>query len=89
MNKKNTIPRFKSDKEAATFWDSHDFSDYIKDTASADDVMFQRDQKETLSIRLGKNQVKEIKRIAHRVGLGHTSLIRSWVTERLARLHHA
>ena len=85
---KTKIPRFKSDKEAATFWDSHDFSEYMDETVSADDVVFERDQKETVSVRLGKKQVKELKRIAHKAGLGHTTLIRSWVTERIARLHH-
>lgn len=29
--KKNKIPKFKSFKEEAQFWDSHDFTDYLSD----------------------------------------------------------
>lgn len=37
--------------------------------------------------RLGEDQIKELRRLAHKVGLGYTSLIRSWITEKLAKIH--
>jgi len=36
---------------------------------------------------LGKDQIIEIKRLSYKLGLGYTSLIRFWVTERLAKIH--
>lgn len=84
---KKEIPHFKQDKEVVAFWDAHDFTDYIKDTELADDVMFEKSKKDTVSFRLRKDQIKELKRLAHKVGLGYTALVRSWITEKLARIH--
>ncbi|MBL7071432.1 MAG: hypothetical protein ISS26_04600 [Candidatus Omnitrophica bacterium] len=89
---KKKIPKLKRDKELIAFWNAHDFTDYIEDTEPADDVVFEKARKETVSFRLRKEQIKDLKRIAHKVGLGYTALIRSWITERLARIqgmqHH-
>lgn len=89
MKKTDKIPKMKSDEQIAAFWDTHDFADYIEDTEPADDVVFEKQTKETISIRLERRQVKELKKIARRVGLGYTSLVRSWVTEKLAKIHRA
>ncbi|MBL7073534.1 MAG: hypothetical protein ISS33_07215 [Candidatus Omnitrophica bacterium] len=86
---KKKIPKIKEDAEIAAFWDTHDLIDYLEDTESADNVVFEREKKETVSIRLENKQIKELKRIAHKVGLGYTSLVRSWIIEKLAKLHHA
>ena len=87
MKKSKTIPKFKSDEEIAAFWDTHDFTDYIKNTEPAEDVIFERPKKETISIRLEKDQIKELRKLTYKVGLGYTSLVRSWVIEKLAKLH--
>ena len=84
---KKKIPKFKTEEEIAAFWDTHDFLEYIEDTESADDVVFERPKKETVSIRLEKGQIKEIKRLSHKIGLGYSSLIRSWIIEKLATIH--
>jgi hypothetical protein len=34
------IPHFKTDEEAAEFWDTHDFAEYWDDTVRVDDVTF-------------------------------------------------
>jgi len=86
MKTTKKIPKFKSDKETAAFWDTHDFSDFFDQTDAAADVIFERKNKETISIRLEKDQVQKLKKIAHHIGLGYTSLIRSWVIEKLAKI---
>lgn len=87
MREQKKIPRFKTDEEMAAFWDTHDFTNYIEDTKPADDVRFVSPKKGTVSIRIEEDRVKELKRLAHKVGLGYTSLIRSWIIEKLARIH--
>lgn len=87
MREQKKIPRFKTDEEMAAFWDTHDFIDYIADTKPVDDVMFVSPKKGTVSIRLEEDRINELKRLAHKVGLGYTSLIRSWIIEKLARIH--
>ena len=86
MTTHKKIPKFKTDEEIATFWDTHDFTDFVGDTDPADDVIFERPTKETLSIRLEHSQITQLKKLSRSVGLGYTSLIRSWVIERLAKL---
>ena len=38
---KKKIPEFKTEEALMTFWDNHDFIDYIEDTEPADDVIFE------------------------------------------------
>ena len=85
--KKKKIPEFRTDEELAAFWDTHDFVDYMEDTEPAEDVVFEKTKKETVSIRLESSQIKELKNIARKIGLGYTSLVRSWVIEKLAKIH--
>ena len=87
MGNHKKIPLLKSDKEIAAFWDTHDFTDYIEDTEPADDVVFERSPRASIGIRLEREKIMELKRIAHKVGLNYTSLIRSWIIERLAKIH--
>ena len=89
MTSRKKIPRLKTDKEIAAFWDTHDFTDYVGDTEPADDVVFERPKKETLSIRLEHSQIIELKKLSQSTGLGYTSLIRSWVIEQLAKLQRS
>ena len=89
MNKKKKIPAMKSDNDIAAFWDNNDFTDFADDTESAGDVVFEKPTKETISVRLEKKQIQQLKKIAQKVGLGYTSLIRSWVIEKIARLQSA
>ena len=84
---KKKIPEFKTEEAIATFWDNHDFLDYLEDTEPVDDVVFERPKKSVVSIRLEKSQINEIKRLSHKIGLGYSSLIRSWIIEKLANIH--
>ena len=78
------IPKFKSDEEATRFWQSHTFKDYNMDTAESE-IRFVRKPRRTIAIRLDSEDVKAIEKIAHRKGLGYTSLLRMWIKEYLAK----
>lgn len=84
---KKKIPNLKKDAEIAAFWDAHDFSEYIEDTMPADDVVFEKEKKDTVAIRLEREQIRDLKRLAHKLGLGYTSIVRSWIIEKLAQIH--
>ena len=45
------IPKFKTDEEAARFWEPHSFEDYHRDTKEAE-IGFVKRQKKTIAIRL-------------------------------------
>lgn len=39
------IPKFKSDKATAKFWDTHSFADYVHNTEPANDLVFKKPRK--------------------------------------------
>jgi predicted DNA binding CopG/RHH family protein len=68
------------------FWDSHDAADYwspMKEVKLARKPRASR----SVSLRLSLDDLSELKKIAAHKGLGHTTMIRSWVRERLHTLH--
>lgn len=86
--KTKKIPDFNTDKEIADFWDSRDFADYVEATEPVSDVVFEKPEKSVVAVRMDKNHVNELKSLGKKLGLGYTSIIRSWVIERLAKMHN-
>ena len=80
---KRAIPDFQTDEEAAEFWDTHSFADYVQDTEPAEDVRFPRPKLKQISLRLAPTQVERLKRVAAEKGIGYQTMIRMWITERL------
>ncbi len=66
------IPKFKTDEEAARFWETHSFEDYYedyyKDTEDAA-IRFVKRPKRTVAIRLDAVDIKSVEVIAERKGL--------------------
>jgi len=79
----NRIPRFKTDKEAAKFWDTHNFADYAEDAASTT-LRFVKKTKRSITIRLDPEDIAQVGEMAKKEGLNYTALIRMWIKEHLA-----
>jgi predicted DNA binding CopG/RHH family protein len=82
------IPRFTSDKDAATFWDTHSLADFEDELRPARNVVFVKPERQVISLRLDRSIVNALKRLAQRRGLGYSSLLRMWVLERFDRETH-
>ena len=78
------IPKFKTDEEAARFWETHSFEDYHRDTKEAE-IGFVKRPKKTIAIRLDPDDIKTVEVIAERKGLSYTALLRMWNKEHLAK----
>lgn len=78
------IPKFKDDREAAAFWETHSFEDYHGDTREAE-IRFIKKPKKTVAVRLDPEDIQFVESIAERKGLSYTALIRMWIKEQLAR----
>jgi predicted DNA binding CopG/RHH family protein len=78
------IPKFKTDMEAAKFWETHSFEDYYKNTKEAE-IRFIKKPKKTVAIRLDPNDIKAVEKIAEFKGLSYTSLLRMWIKEQLSK----
>ncbi len=76
------IPKFKSEKEEADFWATHDTTDYLSETREVK-VKFTRPSKKLVSLRLDEKTIKELKKMAQGKGIGYLELIRMWVLENL------
>lgn len=78
------IPKFKTDEEAARFWEAHSFEDYYKDTREAE-IKFVKRPKKTVAIRLDPDDIKSVEVIAKQKGLSYTALLRMWIKEYLSK----
>ena len=72
-------------EEIAEFWETHDSADYW-DQMEEVEVGFKRKLDRTVTIKLAASDLEEIKKIAQEKAIGHTTLIRSWIKEKLDEL---
>ncbi|MCX8103298.1 MAG: BrnA antitoxin family protein [Candidatus Bipolaricaulota bacterium] len=79
---KAKIPRFRSAREEAEWWDTHDVTE-IEGLEVVPEEIFVKPKKQIVSVRLERQLVDLLKRIAREKGLGHTTLVRLWVIEKL------
>ena len=84
IKKPRTIPRFKSEVEERKFWAKADTSAYF-DWSRAKRVRFANLKRstETISIRLPKGLLDEIKTLANKQDVPYQSLIKVYLAERI------
>jgi len=92
------IPEFKSEEEEALFWDEHDTTEFIEEFEPAeveiapelkDKILSKRELKKAVTLRLEPSQIEAIKKIAAKKGLPYQTLIRMWLTEKIAKEKNA
>jgi len=74
-----------TDKEIAEFWNTHSFIDYWDEMEEVE-MTFERPPLETVSIRMEKEDLEFVKRLAKRMGIGYSTLLRIWIKEKLREL---
>lgn len=82
MNTKH-LPRTDSIDELARFWDEHDLTDYEDELEEVTEPVFVRGNEATLQIRLPKQELEHIKRLANKKGIDSAVLVQEWVLEKL------
>src|SRR5437867_789236 len=81
---RSRIPTFKTVEEEAEFWDKHSLTEFEDELEVVDDVVFVRVQpRRGLTVRLGVDELEELKRSAREKGVSASTLVRIWVVERL------
>ena len=78
------IPKFKTDEEAAKFWETHSFEEHHRDTKEAE-IRFVKTPKKAITVRLDPDDIKLVEIIAEQKGLSYTSLLRMWIKEHLVK----
>ena len=69
-------------EQIAQFWDTHSSADYWHDMEDAD-LEIERRPLKSVTLKLSEQDIKKLRRIAEEQGIGHTTLIRMWVKEKL------
>ncbi|MDO9577465.1 MAG: BrnA antitoxin family protein [Candidatus Cloacimonadales bacterium] len=84
MNKDKKIPKFKNEDEERKFWKEADSSQYIN-WKNADRVTFPKlkPSTKTISLRLPKHMLDEIKMIANKRDVPYQSLIKFILKDRI------
>lgn len=84
------IPKFKSDKEAAKFWDTHDSTDYldelkeikVKISPKLKQKVKERAQlKKPVTLRLEPKQIELAKKLSRKKSVPYQTLLRMWIAE--------
>jgi predicted DNA binding CopG/RHH family protein len=84
MNKKlKTVPKFHTEAEERSFWESHDTADYF-DLSKAQRARFPNLKLSTtaISLRLPQGLLDRIKVAANKRDVPYQSLIKVWLTEK-------
>ncbi len=88
---KTRIPKFASEREEAEFWSAHDTTDYWQDAEEVPieqlevepelraQILKSAREKQLISLRLEKRQIKLAKQIARRKTIPYQALIRTWI----------
>ena len=84
------LPRFRSDEEAAHFFETHSVADYWDQMGDVDEVIElapalvrrirERMKKRLLALRLEEWQIRRAREIARQKKVPYQSLMREWIT---------
>jgi len=79
------IPKFKSDQEAAQFWDTHSLIEFEDDLELVKEKVFVKPEKQVMTIRVDKKLANALKIIAGEKGINYSTLARMWLIERIKK----
>lgn len=80
-NAKKPIPECKSRREMAAWFDTHDMTEYDFKPVR---LRCAKNLSEPLSIRLDSSTLEGLREIAHKKGIGPTTLARMWIKEHVS-----
>jgi predicted DNA binding CopG/RHH family protein len=83
---KKKIPKFKNEAAKRAFWAVHDSSDYV-DWSKAKKVSFPnlRQSLKSISLRLPKSMIAELRVLANKRDVPYQSLLKMFLSERIAK----
>ena len=81
--KARKIPESDSIEELARFWDTHDLTDFEDLLENVPKRVFERKRETVIRLRLRRQEVEEVRRVAKTRGVREATLLRQWVREKL------
>lgn len=86
-DRKRKLPVFKSDRAERKFWNRHSVEEFGEELVDLD-VQIRPARTEQIALRLYKDDLDALKKLAKRRGVGHTTLARAIVERWLAASQH-
>jgi predicted DNA binding CopG/RHH family protein len=83
--KKSKIPTFQTDQEERAFWSKHSVEEFGGDLEDLD-VEIRPTRTEQIALRLSKEDLKALRALAKKRGVGHTTLARSILEQWLEKI---
>ena len=85
---KRKIPEFKTIKEEAAFWDTHDVTDYLEemDIVSGAYLPQAGERKTVTTIRITPSLKDRLEQVARSYDISTSSLVRMWIVDKLRSL---
>jgi len=87
INRKRKLPSFKTDRAERKFWNRHSIEEFAGELEDLD-VQIRPARTEQIALRLYKDDLDALKKLAKRRGVGHTTLARAIVERWLAASQH-
>jgi len=81
--KARKIPESDSVEELARFWDTHDLTEFEDLLENVPKRVFERKPETVIPVRLRRQEVEEVKRVAKTRGVREATLLQQWVREKL------
>jgi predicted DNA binding CopG/RHH family protein len=81
--KARKIPESDSIEELARFWDTYDLTEFEDLLENVSEQVFERKPETVIPVRLQRQEVEEVKRVAKTRGVREATLLRQWVREKL------
>jgi hypothetical protein len=76
------IPSFSSVEEEAAFWDTHDITDFLEESAPVE-ITVGPELASRLTVRFDRADWQQLTEHARELGIGPSTLVRIWIKERL------
>lgn len=75
------LPQTDSIQELATFWDTHDLTDFENDLEEVTEPIFA--SRTAIRLDLESSEAEAVRRLAEAKGVADAELIRGWVREKI------
>ena len=77
------IPKIDSIEELASFWDTHDLTDFEADLEVVRTPVFSRQEENIVEVALTAKEALTLRRLAKAEGVKEAKLVKKWVGEKL------
>ena len=81
--KARKISETDSIEELARFWDTHDLTDFEEHLEEVSERVLERKPETVIPVRLRRQEIEAVKRVAKTRGVREAALLRQWVREKL------